>query len=148
MRNPVLVRVAYEWQEWMVGSAAALIGFGAAHVIEDFAYGVPARFGLDLAPAATLVGIVFGLHVVFIGLAAASRVAGYLGNGLFAAGWLALVASEHLGELMLGSPFRSGWPSRLIVLGVMISAAVLLVSSAAGWYRSRQALPWSRGRSA
>ena len=142
MHNPAVVRIANEWQEWVVGSAAALVGFSAAHVIEDFAYGVPARVGLELAPAATLVGIVFALHVIFIGLAAASRTAGYLGNGLFGAGWLAVVGAEHLGELLYTWPYRTGWPSKLMILGVMISGAVLLTSSLAAWCRSRRALPW------
>lgn len=143
MHNPAVIHIANAWQERVVGSAAALVGFGAAHILEDFAYGVPAHLGLEPAPAATLVGIVFGLHVVFIGLAAASRLAGYLGNGLIAAAWLALIGIEHMEELLYQSPFRTGWPSRLLVLGVIVSAAVLLACSLAAWSRSRRGMPWA-----
>jgi len=98
----------YRRTVWVVGAAALMVGISMAHVLEDFVNGVPARFGVDTVPAAALVGLAYGIHVVLIGLAARDRVVGYIGNlgvGVF---WLVAAASDHLGDVLFAETYRAG----------------------------------------
>jgi hypothetical protein len=49
---------------WVLGAAALMIGVSIAHVLEDFVYDIPAPFGLEIAPAAPLLGLAYLIHVV------------------------------------------------------------------------------------
>jgi len=75
-----------KWSNRVVVAAVLLAGFGAAHLIDDFLYGIPADFGLSNQVCQVLAVVYFGLTSVLLVLAARGIKAGYVGNlglGLF-----------------------------------------------------------------
>jgi hypothetical protein len=127
-------------QAWVVALAALLIGVSIAHVLEDFVYGIPARFGLEVAPAAALVGLAYAGHAILVALAARDQVLGYLGN--LAAGiiWLAAAAVDHLGEVLFATSYRAGLISKAFEVGLILSAMALAIASFAAWRSQRRAV--------
>jgi hypothetical protein len=129
------------WQgrrAWVVAFAALLIGFSVAHVLEDFVYGIPGRFGFQVAPAAALVGLAYAGHAILVALAARDRVLGYLGNLGAGVVWFAAAAYDHLGEVLFATDYRGGWISKAFEVGLMLSAIALAVVSFVAWYSQRR----------
>jgi hypothetical protein len=124
-------------QYYVVALAALLIGVSVAHVLEDFVYGIPARFGFQVAPAAALVGLAYAGHVVLVALAAQDRTVGYLGNLAVGIFWFAAAAYDHLGEVLAAASYRAGSISKAFEVGLMLSAIALAVISLVAW-RSRR----------
>ncbi len=94
------------WAWWVVATAVLLIGFSIAHVLEDFVYGVPARFGLEVAPAAALIALAYAFHVLLVAAAARKSRIGYLGNLAIGLVWLVAVAADHCTISCLSPPIE------------------------------------------
>jgi len=124
-------------ETWVVGLAAVLIGISVAHVLEDFVYGIPARFGFEVAPASVLVGIAYAGHAVLVTLAARDHILGYIGNLAVGVFWFAAAAYDHLGEVLFAQNYRAGMISKSFEVGLMLSAIALAVGSLVAW-RSRR----------
>lgn len=118
---------------WVAGMAALLVGISVAHVLEDFVHGVPARFGLETAPAAVLVGLAYAFHVAVIALAARDLVLGYVGNLLVGVFWFVAAVADHLGEVLFVEPYRAGFISKAFEVGLMLTALVLAIVSFIAW---------------
>jgi hypothetical protein len=125
------------WQTWVIALAALLIGISIAHVLEDFVYGIPARFGFEVAPAAALVGLAYAGHVVLVALAARDRTIGYLGNLAAGVVWFVAAAYDHLGEVLFATSYRAGLISKGFEVGLMLSALALAIASFGAWRSSR-----------
>ncbi|GEM_PF-4466745 len=110
-------------------SSLALIGVCIAHSLEDFVYGIPARFHLSVMTAALLLGAAFVVQVGGIVLATSRRRLGYLVTGLTGAGWAVAAAADHLGEVVFVSPYREGILSKALEVGIMGIGALLAIVS-------------------
>ena len=126
------------WSNRVVIAAVLLTGFGAAHLIDDFLYGIPADFGLSNEFGQFLAVVYFIVTSMLLVLAARGSRAGYIGNlGL---GLFLLVADmlKHGSEGLFAGPWRSGLCSRSLAFGVMLTAAGLVVVSYIAWQHARQ----------
>ena len=126
------------WSNRVVGAAVLLTGFGAAHLIDDFLYGIPADFGLSNEFSQVLAVVYFILTSLLIVLAARGSQTGYLGNlglGLFL---LTADLLKHGSEGLLGGPWRSGLFSRSLAFGVILTALGLVVVFFGAWRHERQ----------
>ena len=128
------VDTQFEWSTWVLGSALLLIALSVVHSLQSFAQGFPARFGLILVEAAILFAVGYAAHIVFILLAAAENVMGYIGNLIFGVLWLLLVALMHLGT----PAYASGLGARSLEVGVILAALILSVSSIMAWRSVRE----------
>lgn len=126
------------WPLAVTGVAAITIGFTIAHSLEDFVYGIPARFGFEIAPAAALVGLAYALHAVFVALAARGAASGYLGNMAAGTVWFVAAVFDHFSELLFASPYRAGAISKLFIGGTILSSLILAFVSFAAWRASRR----------
>jgi hypothetical protein len=124
----------------VVALAALLIGVSVAHVLEDFVYGIPARFGFDVAPAAALVGLAYAGHAILVALAARDRIVGYLGNLVAGIVWFVAAAYDHLGEVLFATGYRAGLISKAFEVGLMLSGVALAVVSFVAWRSRRREL--------
>lgn len=126
------------WSNRVVGAAVLLAGFGAAHLIDDFLYGIPADFGLSNQVGQVLAVAYFGLTSLLLVLAARQSRVGYAGN--LALGVFLLLADmlKHGQEGLFGGPWRSGFFSRVLAFGVMLSAVALAALSWGAWRQARQ----------
>jgi hypothetical protein len=120
----------------VVAAAALTIGVTIAHVLEDFVHGVPAQFGVEVAPAAAMLGVVYAAHVGLVTLAARGKGIGYLGNLAAGVAWLVASGVDHFGEVLFASPYREGLFSKAFIVGIWVSALALAIVSFAAW-RSR-----------
>jgi hypothetical protein len=129
------------WSNRVVVAAILLTGFGAAHLIDDFLYGIPAELGLSNAAGQVLTVVYFVITSILLVLAARASKAGYLANmGL---GIFLIVAdiAKHASEGLFAGAWRSGLLSRVLAWGVILSASGLVGVSYQAWRRLRQALP-------
>jgi hypothetical protein len=126
------------WSNRVVIAAVLLAGFGAAHLIDDFLYGVPADFGLSNQFSQGLAVVYFIITSSFLVLAARGSRAGYLGN--LALGLFLLLADllKHGSEGLFSGPWRNGLFSRSLALGLMLSAVALVVVSYGAWQHARR----------
>lgn len=129
----------------VVGSAVLLIAFSLAHSFEDFVYGVPAQFGFSVGGAAALVGIFYGVHVVAVAYAAREYPWAYLANSLIGLLWLAGAVLDHGRDLLFTSPYREGAISKVFLVGVLVTAGLLIAVGYAAW-RGRHRPPELRWR--
>lgn len=121
------------WSNRVVLAASIFAGFGVAHLIDDFLYGVPAEFNLS-NEAAQVLGLAF--FAALTGLAAlagrGSRKS-YLGFTIIG-GLLALAdVLEHLPEILRVGPWRSGLISGTLSIGLIASGVVVAVISYLAW---------------
>ena len=128
------------WSNCVVIAAILLAGFGAANLIDDFLYCIPAELGLSNATGQILTVIYFIITSILLVLAARASQSGYLGNlGL---GIFLIVAeiAKHGPEGLFAGTWRSGSLSRILAGGLMLSAIVLIVVSYQAWrYAKHQA---------
>jgi hypothetical protein len=121
----------------VVLAAVILAGFGAAHLIDDFQFGVPDDLGLSNEIGQALAVVYFSLTSWLIVLAARQKKAGYIGNmGL---GLFLIVAdiTKHGREGLFAGPWRTGIFSRVLAFGVIVSSLLLVVASFDAWRRSK-----------
>jgi hypothetical protein len=134
-QNPYEIKTGLkmpEYQKWknqVVVAAILLTGFGAAHLIDDFIYGVPADFNLTIEVGQVLAVIYFVITSVLLVLAARGKKAGYIGN--LCLGLFLLLADmlKHGTEGLFSSHWRSGLFSQVLAFGVMLTSIYLVVVS-------------------
>jgi hypothetical protein len=118
---------------------AVFSGFGAAHLIDDFLYGVPAEFHLSNELSQLLALFFFAALVGLIALAARGRRRSYF--GLIVIGTLLAAAdtTKHIPEMLASGPYRSGFASAGYTIGLVLSGIATAVVSYAAWLRARPA---------
>lgn len=120
----------------VVVSAACFAGFGVAHLIDDFLYGVPAEFHLS-NQSSQLLGLLFFASLSgLIALAATGSRQSYLGLAII--GSLLAVAdiTKHVPEMVGSSSWHSGIWSEVFSIGLVLSAATTAVVSFRAWRRT------------
>ena len=107
--------------------------FTIPHSIEDFTYGIAQRFGFNVLTAAVGLGIVFATQVwATAALGWRPRLSQWLLLliGLF---WVVGALGDHIPDL-LNATWRTGLPSKALVVGIVLSQAlVALVSGLELW---------------
>ncbi len=127
-----------KWSNRVVAAAILLAGLGAALLIDDFLYGVPAGFGLSIIFSQGLAVIYFIITSLLLVLAARGSKAGYIGNmglGLFL--FLADLF-EHGREGLFSGQWRSGLFSRSLAFGLMLVSIGLVIVSFGAWQQARR----------
>jgi hypothetical protein len=104
-----------------------LLAISIAHVSEDFAYGVPARFGAGILEGAAVIGLLYIVQASAI--VAAARGTGYLVNAAIGAGWSIAALVDHLGEILFADPYRQGYASKGLEIALVVAGAVLFLVS-------------------
>ncbi len=121
--------MASAWHRLTLLSAVAFVSFSAAHLIDEFVWGVPAEFHLSVEITEVL-ALLFVLSLTGLAIAAArgSRV-GLAGLAL--AGILLVVADvlKHAGEILEAGPWRSGAVSTFLAIGLTLSALSTAVAA-------------------
>ncbi len=109
-------------------------GFGAAHLIDDFLYGVPAEFNLSNPPTQFLALAFFAALTGLIALAARGSRASY--QGQITIGLLLALADtlRHVPEILRSATFRSGAASIIFSVGLIVSG---LVTASVAWFALR-----------
>ncbi len=123
------------WSSRVVAVSSIFAGFGAAHLIDDFLYGVPAEFNLTNPPTQFLALAFFIALTGLIALAARGRRASF--QGLITIGLLLALADtlKHIPEIMGSVSFRSGAASIFFAIGLIVSG---LLTAAVAWFALRQ----------
>jgi hypothetical protein len=133
-----------KWHWPSVVSAVLFCGFSAVHLIDDFLANVPFEFHLTV-PATLLLALAYMIAIVGLTAAASHHSpTGYL--GLAIAGLLISLTqlAKSLPEILLPGPWRSGFASEFLAVGLAVSAALTGVTAFFAW---RTATVPSRGRS-
>jgi hypothetical protein len=108
------------WSNRVVCTAAVFAGFCAAHLIDDFLYGVPAEFHLSNTTSQVL-GLAFFVALTgLIALAARGSRQSYLGLVVIGLLLAAADTTKHVPEMLAPGPYRSGW-SVVFSLGLIVS---------------------------
>jgi len=119
---------------WLLWISAASVFAILPHSIEDFANGIPARFGLAVLPAAFGLAALFAGQLLGTGLAMRGRRAGSALLGAVGLVWVAGALLDHVSELFnLG--WRSGLISVLLVWAILLSEGAIVVLAASGLWR-------------
>jgi hypothetical protein len=118
-------------QEAVLVLSFLLLWVSLAHSLEDFVYGIPARFGLSVASAAIILGAGYVIQVIGIVLASKATRSGYLLTFATGAVWAIAAAVDHLGEVLTVWPYREGIISKALEVGIMLIGITLALAS--GW---------------
>lgn len=100
--------------------------FTIPHSIEDFTYGIAQRFGLMVLTAAVSLGVGFAAQVwATAALDWRPAMARWL---LLAIGlvWIVGALADHVPDL-LNATWRTGVPSKALVVGIILSQALVMV---------------------
>ena len=120
-----------KWSNRVVCVASLFAGCGAAHLIDDFLYGVPAEFHMTNESAQVLGMLFFVALIGLIALAGRGSRQSYV--GLIVIGLL-LAASDltkHVPEMVSITPYRSTLSQGLIIGLIVSGLATAAVSYAA-----------------
>lgn len=122
-----------------MGVAAVFAGFGVAHLIDDFLYGVPAEFNLSEVASQVMGWAFFVALTGLIALAARGNRRSYV--GLIIIGTLLALADtlKHIPEMVGVEVYRSGFFSVVFSLGLIVSGLGTAVVSYVAWRSSREA---------
>jgi hypothetical protein len=122
------------WSNRVIVVSSIFAGFGVAHLIDDFLFGVPAEFNLSNPPTQFLAFAFFVALTGLIALAARGTRASY--QGLITIGLLLALADtlKHLPEIIEPGTFRTGAASIIFSVGLIISG---LVMAAVAWLALR-----------
>ncbi len=121
------------WSNRVVVVAVLLTGFGAAHLIDDFLYGIPADFRLSNELGQALAAVYFIITGLLLVLAARGSKVGYIGNMGFGLFLLLADTLKHGSEGLFSGPWRNGLFSRSLVFGALLSSIGLVVVSYCAW---------------
>jgi hypothetical protein len=118
-------------------SACGFIGFASAHLIEEFLWGAPQEFHLSVE-FTLMLSLVFITSLAGLIALAAAGSSSALG-GLALAGLLITAADsfKHLGEILQAGPWRFGFASEFLALGLTLSALLTAATSAWAWLGAR-----------
>lgn len=133
MRMPAAPHI--HWSNRVVAVSSIFAGFGVAHLIDDFLFGVPAEFNLTDPPTQFLAMAFFVALIGLIALAARGSRASY--QGLITIGLLLALADtlKHLPEIIGSVSYRSGTASVVFSIGLILSG---LTTAAVAWLALRQ----------
>ena len=122
------------WSNRVIVVSSIFAGFGVAHLIDDFLFGVPAEFNLLNPPTQFLAMAFFVALTGLIALAARGTRASY--QGLITIGLLLALADTlyHVPEIAGSVNFRSGAASTFFAIGLIVSG---LVMAAVAWLALR-----------
>ena len=126
------------WSNRVVLAASIFVGFGVAHLIDDFLFGVPAEFNLS-NQAAQVLGLAF--FAALTGLAAlAGRGSRRSYVGFMVIGTLLAVADvlKHVPEMLRAGPWRAGLASEVFSIGLIVSGLTVALVSYLAWRQGRQ----------
>jgi hypothetical protein len=123
------------WSNRVVVISSIFAGFGVAHLIDDFLFGVPAEFNLFNPPTQFLALAFFVALTGLIALAARGTRASY--QGLITIGLLLALADtlKHLPEIVGSVSYRSGTASIAFAIGLIVSG---LATALVSWFALRQ----------
>lgn len=121
------------WSNRVVAAAVLFTGFGAAHLIDDFLYGMPADFGLSNELGQVLAAIYFVTTGLLLVLTARGSKAGYIGNMGFGLFVLLVDALKHGGEGLFSGSWRSGLFSRSLAFGTLLLSIGSVIISYRAW---------------
>lgn len=124
------------WSNRVTLLAALFAGFGAAHLIDDFIYGVPTEVGLPNDLTQVLALTFFVALTGLTALAARGSRQSYL--GFITIGTLLALAEllKHIPEIKAVSSYRSGFWSVAFVWGVFFTGVAVALTA----WRARQAI--------
>jgi len=134
------------WSDRVVVAAVLLAGFGAAHLIDDFLYGVPVDFGLSNEFSQVLAVLYFVITSVLLVLAARGSKAGHIGNLVLGLFLLLADMLKHGSEGLFSGAWRSGLFSRGLAFGLMLASIGLVVVSYGAWQHARRPSQSKSGR--
>ncbi len=117
--------------------AALFSGFGVAHLIDDFLYGVPAEFNLTDPVSQLLALFFFAALTALIALAARGRRRSYFGLIVIGSLLAAADTTKHLPEMLFSSHYRSGLASTVYAVGLVVSGIATAVVSYSAWSKGR-----------
>lgn len=113
----------------VVAVALVMTFFAIPHLIDDFLFGIPAEFGLDVQVTQVLAGVFAVALTLSIVLAGRDHRAGYIAC-LFWGVFLALAGIlKHLPRMLNPGPYWSGWFSEFLIYGLIVSGVVLAAVS-------------------
>ena len=123
------------WSNRVIVVSSIFAGFGVAHLINDFLFGVPAEFNLTNPPTQFLAFAFFVALTGLVALAARGTRASY--QGLITIGLLLALADtlKHIPEIVGSVTYRSGAASIFFSVGLIISG---LVMAAVAWLALRR----------
>lgn len=127
--NTVFLPNLWTRQALVIGFSLLLLWVSIAHSLEDFVYGIPARFGLSVAAAALLLGAGYVVQMTGILLAMRGHRAGYALTLATGAVWALAAAFDHLGEILTAWPYREGAISKALEVGIMLAGGALALVS-------------------
>jgi hypothetical protein len=108
--------------------------FTIPHTIEDFTNGIAQRFGLSILVAAAGLGIAFAVQAwATAALDWRPPLARWL-LLLIGVTWVIGALADHVPDL-IGATWRSGVPSKALVVGIIVSQAVVVAFSAIELFR-------------
>jgi hypothetical protein len=115
------------WSNRVIVVSSIFAGFGVAHLIDDFLFGVPAEFNLTNPPTQFLAFAFFVALTGLVALAARGTRASY--QGLITIGLLLALADTlyHVPKIIGSVTFRSGAASIFFAIGLIVSGLVMAV---------------------
>ena len=124
---------------WLLVLSVASVLVTLPHSIEDFHYGIAARFHLGLLPAAF--GLALGYAAQMVGLALAShrRRLGYLISLVVGVIWFLGAVGDHLRDVLMTWPYRAGLISKTLEVLIMLLAAALVIAATRALWGNRGA---------
>jgi hypothetical protein len=123
-------------ESWLLGASVLAMLLGVPHVVEDFAFGIHTRFGLPLLALASVVALAYASQVLAAALVARRDRRGYALSLVLALVWLVGALVEHLPELLFVWPYRSGWISKGLEVGLIATTAAWAALAAIGLRRA------------
>jgi len=110
-------------------SACIFSGFASAHLIDEFIWGAPKEFHLSIE-FTLILALAFMLSLVGLVVRAALG-SSFAFGGLALTGFLISLADilKHLYEMLQSGPWRSGFVSEFLALGLIMSGIVMFTAS-------------------
>lgn len=119
---------------WALILHIVLMGFVQAHLLEDFAFDVPERFGLeDNTLGALPVAVLTAVEILVIAWTARGEKRGYLGSAIFGVLWVLAAAFDHWGEVLFEWPYRGGVISKALVVAITLGGLALAGAGFLAW---------------